>query len=64
MSELFDTARSCITYNIGYIFKEGELEKVTSVEIFDESKNKTLKQGGSKENDTNTERSMGTALRI
>ena len=40
MSELFDTARSSITYHIGNIFKEGELEETTSVEIFDESKNK------------------------
>lgn len=27
MSELFDTARSSITYHIGNIFKEHELEK-------------------------------------
>ncbi|MDE5893649.1 MAG: virulence protein RhuM/Fic/DOC family protein [Acetatifactor sp.] len=40
MSELFDTARSSITYHIGNIFKEGELVETTSVEIFDESKNK------------------------
>lgn len=38
MSELFDTARSSIAYHIGNIFKEGELEKDTSVEIFDRSK--------------------------
>lgn len=37
MSELFDTARSSITYHIGRIFSEGELEKSTSVEIFDRS---------------------------
>ncbi len=37
MSELFDTARSSIAYHIGNIFKEGELEKSTSVEIFDRS---------------------------
>ena len=30
-----DTARSSIAYHIGKIFKEGELEKDTSVEIFD-----------------------------
>lgn len=40
MSELFDTARSSIAYHIGKIFKEGELEKDTSVEIFDGSTNK------------------------
>ncbi len=38
MSELFDTARSSIAYHIGKIFKEGELQKETSVEIFDRSK--------------------------
>ena len=38
MSELFDTARSSIAYHIGKIFKEGELSKDTSVEIFDRSK--------------------------
>lgn len=37
MSELFNTARSSIAYHIGNIFKEGELEKNTSVEIFDRS---------------------------
>ena len=37
MSELFDTARSSIAYHIGNIFREGELEKSTSVEIFDRS---------------------------
>ena len=39
MSELFDTARSSIAYHIGNIFKEKELERDTSVEIFDRSKN-------------------------
>ena len=39
MSSLFDTARSSIAYHIGNIFKEGELEKNTSVEIFDRSTN-------------------------
>lgn len=39
MSELFDTARSSIAYHIGNIFKEKELKKETSVEIFDKSKN-------------------------
>lgn len=37
MSELFDTARSSITYHINNIFKEEELDKNTSVEIFDRS---------------------------
>ena len=37
MSILFDTARSSIAYHIGNIFKEGELDKSTSVEIFDRS---------------------------
>ncbi len=37
MSELFDTARSSIAYHVGNIFKEGELDKNTSVEIFDRS---------------------------
>ena len=37
MSELFDTARSSIAYHIGKIFNEGELDKNTSVEIFDRS---------------------------
>ncbi len=40
MSELFDTARSSIAYHIGKIFNEGELERDTSVEIFDGSTNK------------------------
>ena len=40
MSELFDTARSSIAYHIGNVFKENELEEMTSVEIFDRSKNK------------------------
>lgn len=39
MSELFDTARSSIAYHIGNIFKEGEIDKSTSVEIFDRSIN-------------------------
>jgi len=39
MSELFDTARSSIAYHIGNIFKEEELDKNTSVEIFDRSTN-------------------------
>ncbi|MBO6127763.1 MAG: virulence RhuM family protein [Pseudobutyrivibrio sp.] len=39
MSELFGTARSSIAYHIGNIFKEKELERDTSVEIFDRSKN-------------------------
>jgi len=37
MSKLFDTARSSIAYHIGNIFKEGELDKATSVEKFDRS---------------------------
>ena len=40
MSELFDTARSSISYHISRIFKEGELEKDTSVEFFDRSMGK------------------------
>ncbi|MDO5601186.1 MAG: RhuM family protein [Oscillospiraceae bacterium] len=40
MSVLFDTARSSIVYHIGNIFKEGELNKNTSVENFDRSENK------------------------
>ena len=40
MSVLFDTARSSIAYHIGNIFREGELDKNTSVEIFDRSDNK------------------------
>ena len=39
MSRLFDTARSSIAYHINNIFKEKELEKDTSVEIFDRSLN-------------------------
>ena len=35
MSVLFETARSSIAYHIGNIFKEGELDKKTSFEIFD-----------------------------
>jgi len=34
------TARSSIAYHIGNIFKEGKLDKNTSVEIFDRSENK------------------------
>lgn len=37
MSSLFDTARSSIAYHINNIFKEGELQRDTSVEIFDRS---------------------------
>lgn len=37
MSELFDTARSSIAYHISNIFKENELDRDTSVEIFDRS---------------------------
>ena len=37
MSELSDTARSSIAYHIGNIFKENELQRDTSVEIFDRS---------------------------
>ncbi len=37
MLDLFDTARSSIAYHIGKIFSEGELDKLTSVEIFDRS---------------------------
>lgn len=37
MSVLFDTARSSIAYHINNIFKEGELDKSTSVEDFDRS---------------------------
>ena len=37
MSELFDTARSSIAYHIGNIFRKKELDKDTSVEIFDRS---------------------------
>lgn len=40
MSELFDTARSSIAYHISNIFKEGELNKDSSVEIFDRTINK------------------------
>lgn len=40
MSVLFETARSSIAYHIGNIFKEGELDKNTSVEIFDRSESK------------------------
>ena len=37
LSSLFDTARSSIAYHINNIFKEGELQRDTSVEIFDRS---------------------------
>ena len=37
MSDLFETARSSIAYHIGNIFREEELDKHTSVEIFDRS---------------------------
>ena len=37
MSQLFDTARSSIAYHIGNVFREGELDKSTSVEKFDRS---------------------------
>ena len=40
MSTLFDTTRFSIAYHISSIFKEGELNKETSVEIFDRSLNK------------------------
>ena len=40
MSSLFDTARSSIAYHINNIFKEGELQRDTSVEIFDRSQGK------------------------
>lgn len=39
MSSLFDTARSTIAYHINQIFKDGELNRETSVEIFDRSTN-------------------------
>lgn len=38
MSKLFDTARSSIAYHIGKIFSEEELDKNSSVEIFDRTK--------------------------
>lgn len=43
MSVLFDTARSSIAYHIGNIFKEGELDENTSVEILDRSANKAFR---------------------
>ena len=43
MGELFDTARSSIAYHIGNIYKEKELDKSTSVEIFDRSTNKAYR---------------------
>ncbi len=38
MSELIETAHSSMAYHIGSIFKEGKLDKNTSVEIFAKSK--------------------------
>jgi prophage maintenance system killer protein len=43
MSVLFDTARSSIAYHIGNIFKEGEVDRDTSVEIFDRSENNSFR---------------------
>lgn len=43
MAVLFDTARSSIAYHIGNIFREGELDQNTSVEIFDRSAKGILK---------------------
>ncbi len=43
MSQLFDTARSSIAYHIGNIFREEEVDKTTSVEIFDRSDNKAYR---------------------
>ncbi len=40
ISDLFETARSSVSYHISNIFKEGELDRDTSVEIFDRSKRK------------------------
>ena len=40
MSTLFATARSSVAYHISNIFKEGELNRDTSVEIFDRSQSK------------------------
>ena len=40
MSELFDAARSTIAYHINNIFKEGEIDRDGSVEIFDRTINK------------------------
>lgn len=37
MAELFNTARSSIAHHIRNIFNEGEIDKNTSVEIFDTS---------------------------
>lgn len=37
MAQLFDAARSTISYHVSKIFSEGELERDTSVEIFDRS---------------------------
>lgn len=41
MAVLFDTARSTVTYHINKIFNEGELDRDTSVENFDGSKDLT-----------------------
>lgn len=41
MSILFDTSRSTISYHITNIFNRGELDRGTSVEIFDRSKIKS-----------------------
>lgn len=41
MAILFDTARSTITYHVNKIFSEGELDRDTSVENFDGSKDLT-----------------------
>lgn len=38
MSVLFETSRSTIAYHINNVFKENELDRDTSVEIFDRSK--------------------------
>lgn len=43
MADLFATSRSSIAYHIGNIFNEGELEKNTSVEIFDRSSNEAFR---------------------
>ena len=40
MSVVFEIAHFSIAYQIGNIFKEGELDKSSSVEIFDRSENK------------------------
>ncbi|MCH5258000.1 MAG: virulence protein RhuM/Fic/DOC family protein [Lachnospiraceae bacterium] len=40
MSELFNTARSTVAYHINNIFNEGELDRGSSVEIFDRTTGK------------------------